>query len=160
MWCEQNHYIRTSLFPALHHNNFSFPSSPSQQLLFSQLSITTTSLFPALHHNKFSFPSSPSQQLLFSQLSITTTSLFPALHHNNCLYLAHHLLTLGHQFQSQLPKPLTMVSVSFVDLVPKLRRLGTECFIRCLRKQRDELIGCLKNARGNIFSYQSPMFSN
>lgn len=71
-----------------------------------------------------------------------------ALHHNNCMYLAHHLLTLGHQFQSQLPKPLTMASVTFVDLVPKLRRLGTECFMRCLQKQRDELIGCLKNARG------------
>ena len=74
--------------------------------------------------------------------------LCAALHHNNCMYLAHHLLTIGPQFQSQLRQDLSLVSVTFVDLVPKLRRLGTECFIRCLQKQRDGLTDCLANAKG------------
>uniref|UniRef100_A0A8C3UIX8 Zw10 kinetochore protein n=1 Tax=Catharus ustulatus TaxID=91951 RepID=A0A8C3UIX8_CATUS len=47
-----------------------------------------------------------------------------AIHHNNCMYIAHHLLTLGHQFRYSSAGVLSSVAVTFVDLVPGFRRLG------------------------------------
>lgn len=47
-----------------------------------------------------------------------------AIHHNNCMYIAHHLLTLGHQFRYHLPSPLSDGAATFVDMVPGYRRLG------------------------------------
>ncbi|XP_048471545.1 centromere/kinetochore protein zw10 homolog [Rhincodon typus] len=70
-----------------------------------------------------------------------------AIHHNNCMYIAHHLITLGHQFQCNLPSPLCNGAATFVDFVPSFRRLGTECFLVQLRSQRDELLERLSNAR-------------
>lgn len=55
-----------------------------------------------------------------------------ALHHNNCMYIAHHLLTLGHQFRSKLPEPLNQSVASFVDLVPTIRNMGEKCFLEQL----------------------------
>uniref|UniRef100_UPI00398F8DBB centromere/kinetochore protein zw10 homolog n=1 Tax=Pristiophorus japonicus TaxID=55135 RepID=UPI00398F8DBB len=69
------------------------------------------------------------------------------IHHNNCMYIAHHLITLGHQFQCSLPSPLSSGAVIFVDFVPSFRRLGTECFLAQLCAQRDELLERLSNAR-------------
>ncbi|XP_048418364.1 centromere/kinetochore protein zw10 homolog [Stegostoma tigrinum] len=74
-----------------------------------------------------------------------------AIHHNNCMYIAHHLITLGHQFQCNLPSPLCNGAATFVDFVPSFRRLGTECFLVQLRSQRDELLERLSNAR-NLLS--------
>lgn len=45
-----------------------------------------------------------------------------AIQHNNCMFIAHHLLTLGHQFKPHLP--LKDGVAYFVDLVPGFRRLG------------------------------------
>ncbi|XP_078282842.1 centromere/kinetochore protein zw10 homolog isoform X2 [Rhinoraja longicauda] len=70
-----------------------------------------------------------------------------AIHHNNCMYIAHHLITLGHQFQYRLPSPLCHGAATFVDFVPSFRRLGTECFLAQLRTQRDELLERLSTAR-------------
>ncbi|XP_032905822.1 centromere/kinetochore protein zw10 homolog isoform X3 [Amblyraja radiata] len=70
-----------------------------------------------------------------------------AIHHNNCMYIAHHLITLGHQFQYRLPSPLCNGAATFVDFVPSFRRLGTECFLAQLRTQRDELLERLSTAR-------------
>ncbi|XP_072342603.1 centromere/kinetochore protein zw10 homolog isoform X2 [Scyliorhinus torazame] len=70
-----------------------------------------------------------------------------AIHHNNCMYIAHHLITLGHQFQCSLPSPLCNGAATFVDFVPSFRRLGTECFLAQLRAQRDELLERLSTAR-------------
>ena len=53
-----------------------------------------------------------------------------ALHYNNCMYLAHHCITLGHQFQSSLPGQLNSSATTFVDLVPVLRKSGTDCFLQ------------------------------
>jgi hypothetical protein len=44
------------------------------------------------------------------------------LFHNDCMYIAHHLLTLGHQYRSRLPPPLNKTS-TFVDLVPAFRKV-------------------------------------
>ncbi|KAJ6653941.1 hypothetical protein lerEdw1_007573 [Lerista edwardsae] len=66
-----------------------------------------------------------------------------AVHHNNCMYIAHHLLTLGHQFRGRLSNG----TVTFVDLVPGFRRLGTECFVAQMQVQKGELLERLSSAR-------------
>lgn len=58
-----------------------------------------------------------------------------AVQHNNCMYLAHHLITLGHQFHRKLPAPLNSEVVTFVDQMPFVRQLGEECFLVEMRKQ-------------------------
>ena len=67
------------------------------------------------------------------------------------MYIAHHLLTLGHQYKSKLPPPLSQGAATFIDLVPCLRRLGTECFLKQLSTQRDQLLDMLKPAAGVPF---------
>ncbi|XP_038610373.1 centromere/kinetochore protein zw10 homolog [Tachyglossus aculeatus] len=70
-----------------------------------------------------------------------------AIHHNNCMYIAHHLLTLGHQFRGHLTSVLRDGAMTFVDLVPGFRRLGTECFLAQMRAQKGELLERLSSAR-------------
>ncbi|KAM6157689.1 centromere/kinetochore protein zw10 homolog [Rhynchocyon petersi] len=70
-----------------------------------------------------------------------------AIHHNNCMYIAHHLLTLGHQFAVRLAPILCDGTTTFVDLVPGFRRLGTECFLAQMRAQKGELLERLSSAR-------------
>jgi len=71
-----------------------------------------------------------------------------AIHHNDCMYIAHHLLTLGHQFRRGLPPPLNRGAATFVDLVPRLRRQGTEVFVGQVIRQRDLVLECLNTAEG------------
>ena len=47
-----------------------------------------------------------------------------AIQHNNCMYLAHHLLTLGHHFRAHLPEPHSEGTATFVDMVPGFKKLG------------------------------------
>ena len=47
-----------------------------------------------------------------------------AIQHNNCMYLAHHLLILGHSFRPHMPPPLSDGIATFVDMVPGFRKLG------------------------------------
>ena len=70
-----------------------------------------------------------------------------AIHHNNCMYIAHHLLTLGHQFRLRLAPILCDGTTTFVDLVPGFRRLGTECFLAQMQAQKGELLERLSSAR-------------
>ncbi|MBN3302540.1 ZW10 protein, partial [Amia calva] len=70
-----------------------------------------------------------------------------AIHHNNCMFIAHHLLTLGHQFRYHLPQPLCQGAATFIDLVPGFRRLGTECFLAQMRAQKAEMLERLSTAR-------------
>lgn len=42
------------------------------------------------------------------------------------MYIAHHLLTLGHQFRLRLAPILCDGTTTFVDLVPGFRRLGND----------------------------------
>uniref|UniRef100_A0AAQ5YRN6 Centromere/kinetochore protein zw10 homolog n=1 Tax=Amphiprion ocellaris TaxID=80972 RepID=A0AAQ5YRN6_AMPOC len=69
-----------------------------------------------------------------------------AIQHNNCMYLAHHLLTLGHHFRSHLPNPLSDGVATFVDMVPGFRKLGAQCFLTQLNVQRAELLERLSTA--------------
>ena len=69
--------------------------------------------------------------VMFYLLQSTLPQL-SALYHNNCMYIAHHLLTLGHQFRPKLPEPLNQSVASFVDLVPTIRQMGEKCFLEQL----------------------------
>ncbi|KAK3591551.1 hypothetical protein CHS0354_041595 [Potamilus streckersoni] len=68
-----------------------------------------------------------------------------ALHYNNCMFISHHLMTLGHQFSKKLPQN---ISTTFVDLVPKIRRLGAESFLQQLAQQKAQLLEYLQAASG------------
>ncbi|XP_010132913.1 PREDICTED: centromere/kinetochore protein zw10 homolog, partial [Buceros rhinoceros silvestris] len=70
-----------------------------------------------------------------------------AIHHNNCMYIAHLLLTLGHQFRYRLTNILCVGAATFVDLVPGFRRLGMECFLAQMRVQKGEILERLSSAR-------------
>ncbi|NXK63888.1 ZW10 protein, partial [Sylvietta virens] len=70
-----------------------------------------------------------------------------AIHHNNCMYIAHHLLTLGHQFRYRSTAVLSDGAGTFVDLVPGFRRLGVECFLAQMRVQKGEILERLSSAR-------------
>ncbi|XP_074529213.1 centromere/kinetochore protein zw10 homolog [Halichoeres trimaculatus] len=69
-----------------------------------------------------------------------------AIQHNNCMYLAHHLLTLGHYFRAHLPQPLSEGVATFVDMVPGFRKLGAQCFLAQMNVQRAELLERLSTA--------------
>ncbi|XP_068456727.1 centromere/kinetochore protein zw10 homolog isoform X2 [Clinocottus analis] len=69
-----------------------------------------------------------------------------AIQHNNCMYLAHHLLTLGHHFRARLPQPLSEGVATFVDMVPGFRKLGAQCFLAQMNVQRVELLERLSTA--------------
>ncbi|XP_071164301.1 centromere/kinetochore protein zw10 homolog isoform X2 [Mytilus edulis] len=77
--------------------------------------------------------------LKFPQLS--------AIFHNNCMFIAHHLMTLGHQFSKNLP---TNISSTFVDLVPKVRKLGAEHFLQQLAQQKKIMTVYLEGAKGFV----------
>ncbi|XP_065072092.1 centromere/kinetochore protein zw10 homolog [Rhopilema esculentum] len=63
-----------------------------------------------------------------------------ALHYNNSMYLAHHCITLGHQFKLTLPETLSQGAATFIDLVPVLRKCGEKCFLDNLKKQKLQLL--------------------
>ncbi|XP_070566782.1 centromere/kinetochore protein zw10 homolog [Ptychodera flava] len=71
-----------------------------------------------------------------------------ALHHNNCMYIAHHLLTLGHQYKTQLPFPLCEGAATMIDLVPIYRKLASDCFLAQMRSQRSQILESLSGAAG------------
>ncbi|XP_006825102.1 centromere/kinetochore protein zw10 homolog [Saccoglossus kowalevskii] len=73
-----------------------------------------------------------------------------ALHHNNCMYISHHLLTMGHQYKNQLPSPLCDGAATFVDMVPIFRKLATDCFLQQMRIQRTQMMESLSGASGFI----------
>ena len=52
-----------------------------------------------------------------------------AIHHNNCMYIAHHLITLGHQFTNYLPWPVDKGTATFIDMVSLLRKCGEDCYL-------------------------------
>jgi centromere/kinetochore protein ZW10 len=61
------------------------------------------------------------------------------------MFLAHHLLMLGHQFKGSLPSD---VSGTFVDLVQEVRRLGTSSFVEQMNTQKGILEQYLEAANG------------
>jgi len=64
------------------------------------------------------------------------------------MYLAHHLTTLGHQYSSSFSSALTSNSITFVDLLPRLRDLGTEAFLAQMLLQKKQLIEIIREIGG------------
>ncbi|GBN40262.1 Centromere/kinetochore protein zw10 [Araneus ventricosus] len=64
-----------------------------------------------------------------------------AIFHNNCMFLAHQLYTLGSLYQSDFQ---TEISMTFVDLVPEVKKLGTEAFLAQMRHQKHQLLQLLQ----------------
>ncbi|XP_041352899.1 centromere/kinetochore protein zw10 homolog [Gigantopelta aegis] len=82
---------------------------------------------------------------IYHKHNLETLPQLAALHHNNCMFIAHHLMTLGHQFKSKLPPAL---NTTFLDMVPKIRRIGTESFIHQMNLQKEQLLEYLHGADG------------
>ena len=69
------------------------------------------------------------------------------------MYVAHHLITLGHQYRNKLPEPLRSGAATFIDMIPKIRRLGTEAFLQQMTKQKQQLLDYLTGANGMLYRY-------
>lgn len=48
-----------------------------------------------------------------------------AVFHNDCLYLAHHMVTLGYEFRPGLPHPANRTA-TMVDTVPLFREMAAQ----------------------------------
>lgn len=70
-----------------------------------------------------------------------------AVFHNDCFYIAHHLLALGQQFRTVLPKDLGPAA-TFVDMVPAFHDLGERHFLRRLNIERDAVLAVFLNIGG------------
>ncbi|CAG8542839.1 2478_t:CDS:10 [Paraglomus brasilianum] len=70
-----------------------------------------------------------------------------AIFYNDCIYISYHMLTLGYQFQKELPASLQK-SATFIDLIPHFQKLGEKYFKHQMRRQRDVLLNTLKGAEG------------
>uniref|UniRef100_A0A2C9LLH4 Centromere/kinetochore protein zw10 homolog n=2 Tax=Biomphalaria glabrata TaxID=6526 RepID=A0A2C9LLH4_BIOGL len=77
--------------------------------------------------------------------SLKTVPQLAALHHNNCMYIAHHLMTMGHQFAPKLPREY---SVTFVDLIQQIRKNGIDVMIAQVQRQKDLLMEYLDGSEG------------
>ena len=72
-------------------------------------------------------------------------ALISAIFHNECMFISHHLMTLGCQFRKSLP---ANISSTFVDLIPKIKKLGVDHFLRQLTQQKNIMSGYLDGAKG------------
>lgn len=69
-----------------------------------------------------------------------------AMFHNNCMYLAHHLLTLGFEYKDKLPKSLQNLNLTFADQVLVLRDVGSSYFLEHMKYQRNIIFDILKES--------------
>ncbi|XP_015516849.2 centromere/kinetochore protein zw10 homolog [Neodiprion lecontei] len=69
-----------------------------------------------------------------------------ALFHNNCMYLAHHLFVLTHEYKNKLPDVLRNRNVTYTDQTLVLRSTGSECFLEHMKYQRNIIIDILRES--------------
>ncbi|XP_069704525.1 centromere/kinetochore protein zw10 homolog [Periplaneta americana] len=69
-----------------------------------------------------------------------------ALFHNNCMYLAHCLMTLGHEYSRECPSILKTHTTTFIDQVTMLRELGTDVFLKYMQGQRKQILDILRES--------------
>eukprot|EP00040_Diaphanoeca_grandis_P029833 m.175499 g.175499 ORF g.175499 m.175499 type:complete len:762 (-) comp31824_c0_seq1:356-2641(-) len=70
-----------------------------------------------------------------------------AVFYNDCFYIAHHLLTLGHQFRNALPAA-ARPAATFVDMVPAFQELGERHFLKMRLLQQTLIKNAISEARG------------
>ncbi|XP_033336792.1 zeste-white 10 kinetochore protein [Megalopta genalis] len=69
-----------------------------------------------------------------------------AVFHNNCMYLAHNLLTLGHEYRDKLPESLKDYNLAFADQILILRDVGSAYFLEHMKYQRNIIFDILKES--------------
>lgn len=84
----------------------------------------------------------------FHRQTIADIPQVAIVQHNNCMYLAHHLITLGHQFHSRLPPPLNSEITTFMDQVPLVRQLGEQAFLAEMKKHSSIILDFIKTCGG------------
>ncbi|GLD93783.1 hypothetical protein PINS_up002388 [Pythium insidiosum] len=65
------------------------------------------------------------------------------LFHNDCMYIAYHMLTIGHLYKSRLPVKLGAM-VTMVDMVPAFREAAESALSSFARSLLDEIISGIK----------------
>ena len=69
--------------------------------------------------------------------------------YNDCMYLAHHLLSLGFTYRHVLPEEMQGVA-TLVDMVPVFRELGQQQLERMMRKQFAALHSAMDVCQGAL----------
>eukprot|EP01147_Barroeca_monosierra_P009001 gene9001-1331_t len=67
--------------------------------------------------------------------------------YNDCMYIAHHLLSLGYIYRDSLPEEFRSLA-TFVDMVPPFRSLGQQQLERMIQKQMSGIHACLDICQG------------
>lgn len=88
---------------------------------------------------------------------LKTVPQITAVFYNNCYYLCHHLLTLGLTYESKLlpviAVPSGVITITFVDFIPRLKEMANEAMDAQVQMQIRYLIDCLKPAGGTFIFY-------
>lgn len=69
-----------------------------------------------------------------------------ALFHNNCMYLAHHLLTLAHEYRDRFSKIVQKLNLTFADQIMILRDVGSQYFLDHMKYQRNIIFDIIKDS--------------
>ncbi|KAM0735806.1 Centromere/kinetochore protein zw10-like protein [Formica fusca] len=69
-----------------------------------------------------------------------------ALFHNNCMYLAHHLLTLAHEYKDKFSKNLQKMNLTFSDQVAIFREVGSQYFLEHMKYQKNIIFDIIKDS--------------
>jgi len=69
------------------------------------------------------------------------------------MYLAHRLVTLGHEYRSRFSTVLQSHTSTFIDQVTVLRELGTSVFLKFMQGQRKQILDILRDSGETHFSY-------
>ncbi|ELU07623.1 hypothetical protein CAPTEDRAFT_135408, partial [Capitella teleta] len=82
---------------------------------------------------------------------LTNLPLLAALHHNNCMFVAHHLITIDRIFQLNREKSSPRSSQGlegFAELVPRVKKMGNEGFSRHIGMKTGQLCDHIAAAEG------------
>lgn len=62
------------------------------------------------------------------------------------MYLAHHLLTLAHEYRDRFPKVVQKLNLTFADQVTIFRHIGSQHFINHMNYQSDIIHDIIKDS--------------
>lgn len=62
------------------------------------------------------------------------------------MYLAHHLLTLIHEYRDRFSSNLQRLNLSLADQVVILRDVGSQCFLEHMKFQRNIIFDIIKDS--------------
>lgn len=62
------------------------------------------------------------------------------------MYLAHHLLTLAHEYRDKFPKNLHKLNLTFSDQVTIFREVGSQYFLEHMKYQKNIIFDIIKDS--------------